>query len=177
MTTTSGINVPIGAATAEYGEGADKVVFDITKGGITFTVATTTQEVTVDQYGDSPVKSILKGRKADVTVPFALNDLKRLSAVMPNSDYKEDVATGKKRIIVKAQAGADLLAGAKKLVIKPTDPNATPNDWVTIPLAAAIADPNYSYLPTGERVCKITFSAFPDITTGELYLLGDETLV
>jgi hypothetical protein len=172
----AGINVPIGAATVEYGEGVDKVVFDITVGGIQLQVQTSVQDVTVDQFGDSPVKSILKGRKCDVTVPFALNDLKRLSVAMPNSTYTKSGTGEGEKIVVMAQAGTDLLAGAKKLVIKPTDPNATANDYVTIPLAAAIADPNYTYSATGERVCKITFTAYPDVVTGELYILGDETV-
>jgi hypothetical protein len=173
--TTQGINVPIGAAIVEYGEGVEMVKFDITKGGISFSVSTSVQEVTVDQYGDSPVKAIMKGRKAEAAVPFALNDLSRLSKAMPNSTYVTDGT--KSKLVVKAQAGTDLLATAKKLVIKPTDPNATANDWVTIPLAAAIADPDYTYTAEGERVCKITFTAFPDLATGDLYILGDETAI
>ena len=38
-----------------------------------------------------------------------------------------------------------MLANAKQLVIKPTDPNATANDWITIPLAGAMADPEYTF--------------------------------
>jgi hypothetical protein len=82
-----GINVPIGPATVEYGEGADLVTFDITKGGIKFQATTNKQDITVDQYGDTPVKSIMKGRTCEVTVPFALHDLEKLSKVIPNSTF------------------------------------------------------------------------------------------
>ena len=132
----AGINVPIGPAIVEYGEGEDLKTFDITKGGITFKASTSTQDITVDQYGDSIVKSIMKGRTAQVTVPFAIYDLERLQAAIPNSVFVEDGE--KKKIVVKAQAGYDMLANAKHLVIKPTDPNATPNDWITIPLAGVL---------------------------------------
>ncbi|HGO9416665.1 TPA: hypothetical protein ACLBZX_005160 [Bacillus cereus] len=172
--TTSSINVPIGAAIVEYGDEADKVVFDITKGGITFSVATSVQEVTVDQYGETPVKAIMKGRKAESTVPFALHDLEKLAAVMPNSKFTK--SGDKKKLVVNAQAGFDMLAGAKKMVIKPTDPAATPNDWITIPMASAIADPDYTYNADNERVAKISFTAYPNKDTGVLYILGDETV-
>lgn len=172
--TTSSINVPIGAAKVEYGEGLDMVTFDITKGGITFSVATSVQDVTVDQYGETPVKSIMKGRKAEASVPFALHDLEKLSKVMPNSKFTKEGA--KSKLVVNAQAGFDMLSGAKKMVIKPTDPAATANDWITIPMASAIADPDYTYNADNERVAKISFTAYPNKETGVLYILGDETV-
>jgi hypothetical protein len=173
----AGINVPIGAAKVEYGD-TNPTVFDITKGGIVFSASTSTQDITVDQYGDSVVKSIMKGRKAEVTVPFALHDLDKLAAVIPNSTLVTDSVTPtKKKLIVKANAGYDMLAAAKKLVIKPTAAEATPNDYITIPLAGAVADPEYTYNADNERIVKITFTAYPDTATGELYILGDTTAV
>ncbi|WP_020062785.1 hypothetical protein [Bacillus sp. 123MFChir2] len=171
---TSSINVPIGAAIVEYGDDTEKVVFDITKGGIKFGVSTSIQDVTVDQFGETPVKAIMKGRKAEATVPFALHDLDKLAKVMPNS--KLTVSGDKKKLVVSAQAGYDMLATAKKMVIKPTDPATTPNDWITIPMASAIADPDYTYNADNERVAKITFTAYPNKETGVLYILGDETV-
>jgi hypothetical protein len=174
----AGINVPIGPAKVEYGEGADLVTFDITKGGIQFTSTTNKQDITVDQYGDTPVKSIMKGRTCQVTVPFALHDLEKLSKVIPNSTFtKSGTAPAEKfKLSVKSQAGTDLLATAKQLIIKPTDPQASANDWITIPLAGALADPEYSFDSDNERIVNITFVGYPDITTGELFILGDETV-
>ncbi len=172
----AGINVPIGPAKVEFGETGELVTFDITKGGIQFQATTNKQDITVDQYGDTPVKSIMKGRTCQVTVPFALHDLEKLSKVIPNSTLIADATTPtKKKLVVKSQAGADLLAGAKKLVIKPTDPNATANDWITVPLAGAMADPEYTFDSDNERIVNITFVGYPDITDGTLYILGDDT--
>jgi hypothetical protein len=175
----AGINVPIGPATVEYGEGADLVTFDITKGGIKFQATTNKQDITVDQYGDTPVKSIMKGRTCEVTVPFALHDLEKLSKVIPNSTFaKSGTAPSEKfKLSVKSQAGFDLLSNAKKLVIKPTDPLSTANDWITIPLAGALADPEYTFDSDNERIVNITFVGYPDVDTGELFILGDETVV
>jgi hypothetical protein len=42
-------------------------------------------------------------------------------------------------------------------------------------LAGALADPEYTYDADNERIVNITFVGYPDITTGELFILGDET--
>lgn len=168
-----GINVPIGPAIVEYGEGSDKLIFDITKGGIVFSAGMTKQDTTVDQHGDTPVKSITKGSTAQVEVPFALHDLKLLSGVFPGS--KLVTKNDRKKLNVYSTAGYDLLKNAKPLVVKPTDPDATEDDWITIPLAGAIAEPNYTYDSDNERVTNITFPAFPDLSRdGLLYVFGED---
>lgn len=168
------INVPIGPAKVEFGE-TTPTIFDITKGGIVFTASTSKQDITVDQYGDAPVKSIMKGRTCQVTVPFALHDLTKLAEVIPNSTLVTDATTPtKKKLEVKSQAGFDMLSAAEKLVIKPTDPNASANDWITIPIAGATADPEYTFDSDNERIVNITFVGYPD-ANGLLYVLGDTT--
>ncbi|MFL6479395.1 MAG: hypothetical protein ACJ8F5_00290, partial [Bacillales bacterium] len=164
----AGINVPIGPAKVEYGEGAALVTFDITKGGIKFTATTNKQDITVDQYGDTPVKSIMKGRTCEVTVPFALHDIEKLAKVIPNSVFTKSgtAPNEKKKLVVSSQAGFDLLSNAKPLIIKPTDAQASANDWITIPLAGALADPEYTYDADNERIVNITFVGYPDVETG-----------
>jgi hypothetical protein len=173
----STINVPIGPAKVEFGSGTP-IVFDITKGGIQFQATTNTQGITIDQYGDTPVKTISKGGTAQVVVPFALHDLDKLAQVIPNSTLSTDALDAtKKKLVVKSQAGSDLTLNAKKLVVKPTDVNATPNDWITLPFAVAIANIDYTYNSDSERVANVTFAAYPDVTNGGiLYVLGDETV-
>jgi hypothetical protein len=119
----------------------------------------------------------MKGRTCEVTVPFALHDLEKLSKVIPNSTFTTSgtAPNEKFKLVVSAQAGYDMLSNAKKLVIKPTDPQATANDWITVPLAGAIADPEYTFDSDNERIVNITFVGYPDVDTGELYILGDET--
>lgn len=105
-----GINVPIGPAIVEYGEGDDMVTYDITKGGIQFKVQTSKQDTTVDQYGDTIVKSTMKGRTAEVTIPFALHDLDRLAVAIPNSRLVTDgTDSTKKKLVVSGKAGFDML--------------------------------------------------------------------
>ncbi|MDW0113763.1 hypothetical protein QT711_11245 [Sporosarcina saromensis] len=173
------IDVPIGPAIVEYGEEGDMTTFDITKGGIVFRSASTKHDVTVDQYGDTVVKSIFKGRTCEVVVPFALSDLAKLATAIPNSELIADntVPTAPKlRLNVFSQAGYNMTEGAKKLVIKPTDPSATPNDWITVPIAAPLTDPEYTYNSDNERIANMTFAGYPDLSNkGLLYFMGDET--
>ncbi|MEH7381756.1 hypothetical protein V7138_14935 [Bacillus sp. JJ1533] len=168
------INVPIGPAKVEFGD-STPTIFDVTKGGVVFSVSSTKQDITIDQYGDTPVKSIFKGRTAQVTVPMAEYDLKKLSVVTPNSKFGEDVVDPEKplhKLEVYANAGDDLTSTAKKLVIKPTAKGTSENDWVTIPLAAPMADIEYTYNSDNERIANVTFVAYPD-EKGLLYFMGD----
>lgn len=174
------IDVPLGPAIVEYGTGVDMVTFDITKGGIVFSSSSTKQDITVDQYGDTVVKSVFKGRTCQVVVPFALQDLVRLAKAIPNSELFTDAtvpATPKLKLEVYSQAGYNMTANAKKLVIKPTDPQATPNDWIVVPLAAPLTDPEYTYNADNERIANITFAGYPNLSNkGLLYIMGDETV-
>ncbi|MEH7223853.1 hypothetical protein V7112_08530 [Bacillus sp. JJ1566] len=171
------INVPIGPAEVEFGD-TEPTLFDITKGGIVFSANFSKQDITVDQLGDTPVKSILKGGTCQLVVPFALNDLKKLGSVTPGSKYGEDITDPenvKRRLNVYAKAGLDLLNAAEKVVVKPTSPGTTPNDYITIPIGSPLPEVQWTYNSDNERVANITFVGYPD-TDGLLYFLGDEAV-
>lgn len=171
------IEVPIGPAIVEFGD-STPTIFDITKGGIVFAANFSKQDITVDQFGDTPVKSILKGGTCQLTVPFALHDLKKLNAITPGSVYKEDATDPenvKKRLNVYAKAGYDLLKNAQKVVVKPTTPGTNENDYITIPLGAPMPEFQWTYNSDNERVANIVFIGYPD-ADGLLYFLGDEAV-
>lgn len=172
------INVPIGPAVVEFGK-TDPTIFNITKGGIVLTLETEVHDTTVDQFGNTPVKSVILGRNAQVVVPMAEYDLEKLGTVMPDSDFVPDATDpDKKKLVVKANSGFDLLALADQLVVKPTDENATPNDYVTIPLAGPLADIEATYDSENERIYNITFKAYVDSdNNNQLFILGDTTVV
>lgn len=63
------------------------------------------------------------------------------------------------------------------LVVKPIDPEATPNDWVTVPMAGAMANVEYTYDSDNERIANITFIAYVDTDKGgKLVQFGDTTI-
>lgn len=176
------IDVPLGPGIVEYydgADGADPTIFDITKGGIVFSAASTKHDITVDQYGSTVVKSVFNGRSCQVVIPFALNDLKRIGAATPNSEYIEDATDPtKKQLKVYSQAGHNMTKNARKLIIKPTDPEATANDWITIPLASPMSDPEYTYNAENERIANLTYVGYPDLSQkGLLYVMGDVTAI
>lgn len=56
-----------------------------TKGGVEVEIRTSTYEVKVDQFGETPVKEIITGTMVTVKVPLAETDLARLQTMLPQS--------------------------------------------------------------------------------------------
>jgi hypothetical protein len=171
------INVPLGPAKAEYGT-TSPTIYEVTKGGVNFQANTTKKDITIDQFGDTPVKSVLKGRTCQARIPMAESDLKKLFVAIPNAKYAEDATNPeavKKRIDVYANAGYNLMQDADKLVIKPTSSDTTPNDYITIPNAVPLTDVDWTFDADNERIAMVTFVGYPD-ADGLLYILGDESV-
>ncbi|NMH68615.1 hypothetical protein HF072_07450 [Bacillus sp. RO3] len=171
------INVPLGPGEVEFGKTSPEVI-DKTKGGINFKANHTKKDITIDQFGDTPVKSVLKGGTCQATVPMATYELDKLSKFIPNSKFGKDETDPqnvKKRLNVYANAGYDLLQKADKLVLKPLDPDATPNDYITIPNAVPMPEIDWTYDSDNERIAMVTFIGYPD-ADGLLYFLGDEAV-
>lgn len=74
-------NIRLGPCRVRWG-GID---LGFTKGGVQVEVTTNTKEVSVDQFGDSPVNEYITGRKLTVTCPFAETDLDTLHTLMRNA--------------------------------------------------------------------------------------------
>lgn len=71
-------NIRLGPCRVRWG-GVD---LGLTKGGVEVEVTTTTKEVTVDQFGETPVNEYITGRKLSVKCPFAETDLDTLYNLM-----------------------------------------------------------------------------------------------
>lgn len=56
----------------------------LTKGGVELEVATETKQVTVDQFGSTPVNEYILGRTLTATVPLAETDVDTLHSVLKN---------------------------------------------------------------------------------------------
>jgi hypothetical protein len=81
-------NVKLGVCTVLF----DGVNLGYTKGGVEVSVETTTHEVTVDQFGETPIGELITGRKVSAKVPLAETTLDNLVAVMPGSTLLSDGA-------------------------------------------------------------------------------------
>ncbi|RJE90675.1 hypothetical protein D3P07_00780 [Paenibacillus sp. 1011MAR3C5] len=153
--------------------GTTPVVFETTKGGVVLTYEMTMREVVVDQFGTTPVREIITGRKASLAVPFAEYDLVKLAKVIPGSTLVTDKTDPtKQRVDVDASKIVDLIDYAKEVRIEPLSSTATANDTITLYKAAPTTTLNYTYSYDNELVTNVTFKGYPD-TNGLLLGIGD----
>jgi hypothetical protein len=166
-------NVKLGVCSVSF-NGVD---LGYTKGGVDVEVKTTTKQVMVDQFGNSPVNEYILSRTCTAKVPLAETTLENLVKIMPGATLVTDGTTPtKKKVTVTNGIGASLLASADELVLHPIALASTDHteDFV-MPLAATAGDLQYSYKLDQERVFTCTFTAYPDPVTKVLFIAGDKT--
>lgn len=79
-------NIKLGVC-RQYLGGVD---LGLTKGGVEVEVTTETYATEVDQYGSTPVKEQIKGRKLTVKIPLVETTLANIAALMPGSTLVTD---------------------------------------------------------------------------------------
>lgn len=165
-------NVKLGVCTVTF----DGVDLGLTKGGVEVEVSTMTHEVTVDQFGETPVGEIITGRMVTANVPLAETTLDNLVKIMPGATLLTE-GTGpatKKRVIVPVSTSLNLLTVAKKLVLRPY--NTTGEDDFVIPLAMCPGAMNFTYQLDQERIFTARFKGYVG-SNGMLFSVGDESVV
>lgn len=85
---TSSKNVKLGTCNVIF----NNEELGMTKGGVEVEVSTSTHEVTVDQFGDTPIGEIITGRMVSATVPLAETTLDNLVRIMPGATLETDGA-------------------------------------------------------------------------------------
>lgn len=83
---SSAENVKLGVCSVIF----DGVNLGFTKGGVEVEVATTTHEVKVDQFGETPIGEIITGRTVSAKVPLAETTLENLISIMPGAELITD---------------------------------------------------------------------------------------
>lgn len=142
------------------------------------TVNTDTYEVTVDQYGTTPIKEFVTGRTVEVSVPMAETTIENLVKIMPGATLVTDsVEDTKMYVNVPSAAGLDLLDYAKPLVLHPmANDDMDKSDDFTVFKAATPGALDYQYTLDNERIFNCTFKAYPDSENGnQLFAIGDTT--
>ncbi|WP_018755201.1 hypothetical protein [Paenibacillus terrigena] len=163
--------IELGPAIVEYGDAADKVLFETTIGGVVLTVETSYREQKIDQKGETVVSKRITGRNAKVTVPFAEYELSTIPKIMVGAELVKGAAGEK--VLIKTGVGQDLITKVKKVVIKPVAAKDDPSKWATLPLAYPETDLQYNYDNDKERITNITLSSTPD-DADIILILGDE---
>lgn len=143
----------------------------LTKGGVEVEFATEVTPITVDQFGDTVIDNVIKGRSVKVKVPMAENDLEKLAACVPGSTL---IGTTTKKLIVKAAVGTSLRALAGPLILHPVAAAAGDKSKdVTINLASVKGDFSFAFKHDDQKVFAVEFEGFVDLTSGELFEMGD----
>jgi hypothetical protein len=112
-----------------------------------------------------------------VKVPMAETDVTLLSEVIPNSTLISDnVTPTKKKLEVSTSTGTSLRDFAQKLVLHPIAEAAGSKNYdFTVPIASPKGEFNFAYKLDEERIYNVEFYGFPDLSTGLLYVIGDES--
>lgn len=100
-------NVKLGVCTVLF----DGIDLGFTKGGVELEVSTSTHEVTVDQFGDTPIGELITGRMVKATAPLAETTLDNLVAIMPGATLVSDgtAATGTVTFTTTGPANGDTI--------------------------------------------------------------------
>lgn len=164
-------NVKVGVCTLSF-DGTD---LGYTKGGSQVSVTTDTYTVTVDQFGNTPIKEVITGRMVNVTTPLAETTLEQMATLMPGATLV--TGAGGAKVEVTDAVGTDLLAIAKELVLHPQNlpANDASEDFV-IPKAATAGSIDFGYELDSERVYNCEWKGYPDPTTRVLFIYGDKTV-
>lgn len=173
-TNTNADNVQLGTCSVVFGSND----LGLTKGGVEVTVSTETHKVTVDQFGQTEINEYIMGRTAMVKVPMAETDIQKFSYVIPGSTIVTDSVSPatKKKLLVKSDVGLSLRTYAQKLVLHPIALAASSKlqDFV-MPICSPKGEFNFAFKLDEERVYNVEFTGYPDLSTGVIYVIGDET--
>jgi hypothetical protein len=139
--TSSTENVKLGTCNIFF----DGVDLGLTKGGVEVEVSTSTHEVKVDQFGETPVGELITGRTVMAKVPMAETTLDNLLKIMPGAELVTDgaFATGTVTFSTAAPVNGDKIEILGRTFVFRTTPK-TEND-IKIPstineAAEALAD-------------------------------------
>lgn len=153
-----------------------------TKGGIDVSIATTTHETTVDQFGSTVVNEFITGTSIEIKVPMAETDLDKFLVIFPDA-----VLSGvtNKRLIVKSGVGVNQRSRAKTLVLHSESAGVDKTNDIVVPLASCTGSFDFKVSFEDERVYMVTFKGYPTsadtgagatlIPAGTLYYFGYAT--
>jgi hypothetical protein len=71
----------------------DGVDLGLTQGGVEIAISTTSHEVKVDQYGDTPVDDYITGRTCKAKVPLVETTIANMARIMPGAVLKQSGGT------------------------------------------------------------------------------------
>lgn len=133
--------------------------------GVEFEAQRELTDITVDQYGTTPIDKVLTGTTLTIKTKLAEAQADNLNVVLPESEYAQ-AGTGaslKERVGLGADAGYSLRSESKQLVIHPLKNAVTDlSEDITIYKAVSAEAVPTAYKVDEQRVWEVTFIALLD---------------
>jgi hypothetical protein len=151
----------------------------LTKGGCEVAISTESTMITADQFGETAIDEVIKGRKVTVKVPMAERDLDKLLAVTPGATLVTSGAGAamKKKLTIGSGVGASLRKSAGVLVLHPKGmPDSDKSRDFVVPIANSKGDMTFAYKVDDQRVFTVEFTGYVDLSNDTLCVFGDPAL-
>lgn len=160
-------NIRIGACSVVF----KGVNLGHTKGGVTFTFERDFEDLTVDQYGETPVDKALTGSRVMVEINLAEPNADHLNSVVPEGDHV--LGSSGERLNLGRDAGYLLRADAGLLVLHPLKNGASDlSEDIQIYKAVSFETVELPFEVDNQRILKATFVGLVDETYASGRRLG-----
>jgi len=166
-------DMELGPCQVLFGDEDSEADLGRTQGGVVITWETDVADILSDQYGTRPEDQAVVGMGATIKVPLAENTKTNWALALNQS-----VSAGGNLVEGASIIGTKMYTQANSLLLKKYvagSPSSSRADWVRFPKAAATGNFTSTFDAAGQRIIEITFIAFPDRTTNDLYYIGDES--
>jgi len=166
-------DMELGPCQVLFGDEDSEVDLGRTEGGVVITWITDLTDLMSDQYGSQPEDQVVTGMGATIVVPLAENTKFNWALALNQS-----VSAGGNLVEGASIIGTKLYDQANSLLLKKYvagSPSTDEADWIRFPKAAPSGNFETTLGKTNQRIIEITFTAFPDRTTNDLYYIGDES--
>lgn len=166
-------DMELGPCQISFGTAGAEVDLGRTEGDVVITWETDIADLKSDQYGTKPEDQVITGMGATIKVPLAENTKTNWALALNQS-----VSVGGHLIEGASIIGTKLYDQAESLLLKKyVDGVASTDeaDWIRFPRAAPTGNFSTSFGVANQRIIEVTFTAYPDRTSHDLYYIGDES--
>ena len=152
-------------------DGAGEQNLGYTKGGVTFTFEREFQDLTVDEFGSSPLDKALTGNKVMIKTLLAQPSNVNLAYAIPEGLSAHTALDSKVGLGAKAGKLLSVYAGQLRLHPRANTP-ANRNEDVYIWKAVSTENIELAYKIDDQKILEVTFEGLVDTTQPDGQLLG-----
>lgn len=166
-------DMELGPCQVLFGDEDSEASLGRTEGDVVITFETDLADLMSDQYGTRPEDQVIVGTGATIKVPLAEITMSNLALAL-----NQDVSAGGGLVEGTGLVGTKLYDQANSLLLKKYvdgSVSSDEEDWIRFPRAAPQGNFELSFGKDGQRIIEVTFIAFQDRTTEDLYYIGDES--